>query len=221
MDRSGAQLKLARKRLGRGPEAGQLSGDAELLSRPPRTKIMPMAVTARRFTVDEVVAWPDDGNRYELVDGVLLVTPAPMPAHQVVAARLVAALMEACQSWPGVHVASPGEILIRPDLRMQPDVLVFRTPSLDAKWEQIQEHFLAVEVWSSSSVVYDRDIKRDAYLQIGVREVWLVDCERRQVHVSRAGARPVLVQETVLEWRPPVITEPVRIDLIEVFRGLR
>lgn len=181
---------------------------------------MAMPVTARRFTVDEVLAWPDDGNRYELVDGVLLVTPAPVPVHQIITARLVAALMVRCQQWPGVYVASPGEILIRPDLRMQPDILVFRTPSLHMKWEEIREHWLAVEVWSPSSVVYDRDVKRDAYLQIGVREVWLVDCRRKVVFVSAPGAEPDQVHEDLLRWRLPGKPEPAPIDLSEVFRGV-
>ena len=94
---------------------------------------MAMPVTARRFTVDEILAWPDDGNRYELVDGVLLVTPAPVPVHQVIAQRLAVALTVRTQRWSGVYVASPGEILIRPDLRMQPDILLFRAPSIPAK----------------------------------------------------------------------------------------
>lgn len=180
---------------------------------------MAMAVTARRFTVDEVLGWPDDGNRYELVDGVLLVTPAPMPVHQVVAARLAAALTRACQRWPDVYVATPGEILIRPDLRMQPDVLVFRAPSIPAKWEEIREHWLAVEVFSPSSVVYDRDVKRDVYLQIGVREVWLVDCARKVVLVSSHGAAPDAIHQERLHWRPPPVTGPVSIDLEGIFRG--
>jgi Uma2 family endonuclease len=181
---------------------------------------MAMPVTARRFTVDEILDWPDDGNRYELVDGVLLVTPAPVPVHQVVAHRLAAALTARSQHWPDVYVASSGEILIRPDTRMEPDILVFRTPSLHMKWEEIREHWLAVEVWSPSSVVYDRDVKRDAYLQLGVREVWLVDCGRKQVLVSQPGAARDVVQETLLRWRPPAAPEPAPIDLAEIFRGL-
>lgn len=180
---------------------------------------MPMAVTARRFTVDEVLAWPDDGNRYELVDGVLLVTPAPVPIHQIVVIRLAAALATRCEPWPDVY-ASPGEILIPPTIRMQPDILVFRTPSVHARWEEIREHWLAVEVWSPSSVIYDRDVKRDAYLQIGVREVWLVDCERKLVFVSRPDAAPDAARKDTLVWRPPALPEPAPIDLAEIFRGL-
>ena len=49
---------------------------------------MAMPDTARRYTVDEVLAFPDDGNRYELVDGELLVTPAPSMPHQLVLGEL-------------------------------------------------------------------------------------------------------------------------------------
>lgn len=206
--------------LGRGSAPIRWLGDAELPSYPPRTQIMAMVVTARRFTVDEVLAWPDDGNRYELVDGVLLVTPAPVPVHQIVAWRLAAALTVRCQRWSDVYVASPGEILIQPGLRMQPDILVFRAPAIPGKWEEVREHWLAVEVWSPSSVIYDRDVKRDAYLQIGVREVWLVDCERKVVLVSQPDAALDQVQEDFLLWRPPLTPEPVPIDLAEIFRGL-
>jgi Uma2 family endonuclease len=181
---------------------------------------MVMAVTARRFTVDEVLAWPDDGNRYELVDGVLLVTPAPVPIHQIVATRLAVALSAPVRDWPGVHVANPGEILIRPGIKLEPDVLVFRTPSAHRKWEEIREHWLAVEVFSPSSMIYDREVKCDAYLQVGVREVWLVDLERKTVFVaSQAGAKEI-PHDRVLRWLVPAASEPSLIDLAEVFSGL-
>lgn len=181
---------------------------------------MPMVVTARRFTVDEVLTWPDDGNRYELVDGVLLVTPAPMPPHQIVALRIAAALRERVRSLSQVHVASPGAILVRPGVKMEPDILVFRSASVPARWEEVEEHWLAVEVWSPSSVVYDRDIKRDAYLQLGVREVWLVAPEARTVFVSRPGAALDLPRRSTLVWRPPGAPDAPPIDLAETFRDL-
>jgi Uma2 family endonuclease len=181
---------------------------------------MAMPIPARRFTVDEVEAWPDDGNRYELVDGILLVTPAPVPPHQIVATRLASALSLLVRPWPDVHVSCPGAILMRPGLKMEPDVLVVRAPTIEVKWEDIHEHWLAVEVWSPSSVVYDRDIKRDAYLAVGVREVWLVDLEGKTVFVSRAGARPDVACTATLTWRPPMGGEDLAIDLSEIFRGL-
>ena len=134
--------------------------------------------------MDEVLSWPDDGNRYELVDGVLIVTPAPVPLHQVVSGRIARALADRLPGSAGAYLATPGAILIRPGIKMEPDVLVFRTPSLRDKWEEITDHWLAVEVFSLSSERYDREVKRDAYLQIGVREVWLVDTWENQPRPS-------------------------------------
>lgn len=181
---------------------------------------MPMAVTARRFTVDEVLAWPDDGNRYELVDGVLLVTPSPIPGHQVVATRLAVALSERVRRWPAVHVAAPGAILIRPGVKLEPDVLVFRAPAFPAKWEDVSEHWLAVEVWSPSSVVYDREVKRSAYLALGVSEVWLVDAERKTVFVSRTAGPVDVPHRSTLPWRPRPDPDATPLDLEQVFRGI-
>jgi Uma2 family endonuclease len=179
-------------------------------------------VTARRFTVDEVLAWPNDGNRYELVDGVLLVTPAPVPVHQVVAWRLADAIGRRARTWPDVYVATPGGILIRPGTTMEPDILVFHTPSLQLEWEEIHDHWLAVEVFSPSSVVYDRDIKRDAYLQLGVGEVWLADVGRKTIFASHGGKDGARDQayDRILPWRPPLSLEPEAIDLAEIFAGL-
>ncbi len=181
---------------------------------------MAMPVIARRFTVDEVMSWPDDGNRYELVDGVLLVTPAPMPPHQVVGYRLATALGALLPRAPDLHVATPGAILIRPGIKMEPDILVFRHPGVPKRWEEVREHLLAVEVWSPSSIVYDRDIKRDALLQIGVLEVWLVDLEARRVLVSRKGEAVDVPYRRDLPWQVPGATQPHMVDLREIFAGL-
>lgn len=181
---------------------------------------MAMPAVLRRFTVDEVLSWPDDGNRYELVDGVLLVTPGPMPPHQVITYQLVRALGQSVPPESDLKIASPGSILIRPDLMMEPDILVYRYPGIPKRWEAVQEHLLAVEVWSPSSIVYDRDIKRDALLQVGVREVWLVDLDGRTVFVSRGGEPTDVPYRDRLPWCPPDAGEPEFIDLSRVFQGL-
>lgn len=73
-----------------------------------------------------------------------------------------------------------------PNTQLQPDILVYpaRYP-IDSKWEDIDEHWLAVQVLSRSSRVYDREIKRDAYIALGVQEVWLVDRWSKVVEVTR------------------------------------
>ncbi|HYT62407.1 MAG TPA: hypothetical protein VEL50_00820, partial [Gemmatimonadales bacterium] len=72
------------------------------------------------YTVDMVRAFPDDGQRYELVEGILLVTPAPASDHQVVIARLLAALHTYLGDHGPAYVVSPGEIEVAQKLHLEP-----------------------------------------------------------------------------------------------------
>ncbi|HEY2377910.1 MAG TPA: Uma2 family endonuclease [Gemmatimonadaceae bacterium] len=185
---------------------------------------MAMAVSVPRYTIADLERLPNDGNRYELLDGVLLVTPAPSYAHQIIVSRLQFRLMKAVMVSGDAHVVGPGAITVPPKTQLEPDILVFpaRYP-IDAKWEAIDEHWLAVEVLSRSSRVYDREIKRDAYIALGVQEVWLVDRWNKSVEVSRAGGRGDRegdIALDVLRWRVPTLSLEVEISLTEVFAGL-
>jgi Uma2 family endonuclease len=147
---------------------------------------MGMPVTAPRYTVDDLERFPDDGNRYELLDGQLLVTPSPSLFHQVVATRLALAIGDVVMRSGVGHVVGPGVVTTPPLTQLHPDILVFPARfSPDSKWVDIDEHWLAVEIISRSSRVYDREFKRDAYLALGVREVWLVDPRAKAIEVCR------------------------------------
>src|SRR6476661_527333 len=67
-------------------------------------------------------------------------------------------------------------------------------------WADISEHWLAVEILSRSSRVYDREFKRDAYLTLGVREVWLVDVQYRSIEVCMRSGTGRVVHDA-LTWR--------------------
>jgi Uma2 family endonuclease len=180
---------------------------------------MGMAISVPRFTVDDLDRFPDDGNRYELLDGTLLVTPSPTSAHQIVVNRLVWRISAALVASGLAHVVGPGAIIVRPRTQLQPDILVYpsRFPP-DTKWEKVTEHWLAVEVLSRSSRIYDREFKRDAYFALGVREVWLVDRWSKLVEVSRRPGRGKTVRDAI-RWRVPSDGVMVTIDLAEVFAG--
>jgi Uma2 family endonuclease len=75
-------------------------------------------------------------------------------------------------------------------------------------------------VFSPSSVVYDRDFKRNTYLALGVAEVWLVDLEEQVVFVSRRGGPADLRCRERLMWMPPEMPEPLELTLATVFAGL-
>ena len=163
-----------------------------------------MAMPALRlFTVDDLDALPDDGNRYEVLHGVLLVTPAPELPHQTVASGIFAELQAALRDEPWIKVWSPGVVVVRPDTKLEPDLLVGRFPTGDPRWENVDEHWLAVEVSGVGSRVYDREYKRDGYLDAGVSEVWLVDLGLRRIFVSRVGGAKDVSHAVELTWRSP------------------
>ncbi|MGI8402367.1 MAG: Uma2 family endonuclease [Gemmatimonadaceae bacterium] len=177
-----------------------------------------MAISVPLYTVDDLEHFPDDGNRYELLDGVLLVTPQAAAVHQIVASRIQGELVATLQK-PGIaHVVGPGAVVRRPRTQLQPDILVYParfSPITD--WQKISEHWLAVEVLSRSSRVYDREFKRDAYFALGLEQVWLVDWRDRSVEVCTGKGTSHVVRDKI-RWR--IARTEVAIDLHEVFAGL-
>ena len=182
---------------------------------------MAMPLPLPTFTTDDLRAFPDDGQRYELLEGMLLVTPAPGSAHQVVLSRLLIALGGYLSTKEVAFAVSPGEIEIAPRTLLEPDLLVFpATYAPGTPWRVIRGWWLAAEVFSPSSRVYDRDYKRDAYLSLGVDEVWLVDIDEHVVYASHRGAERDVRHAERLVWRPAAMREPLEIDLASLFRGI-
>ena len=182
---------------------------------------MAMVLTVPRYTVADLERFPDDGPPYELLDGHLLVTPSRGHEHQAVATRLLVALARALETRPGLRVVGPGVVVREPGTQLQPDVMVYRTDGLlTASWKELQEVLLAVEVLSPSSRIYDREFKRDAYLALGVEELWPVDLKELAVLVSRAGHPPDQRVSGVLRWQAPHLDTPIELDLDRVFADL-
>ncbi|MEO5817298.1 MAG: Uma2 family endonuclease [Gemmatimonadaceae bacterium] len=179
-----------------------------------------MPATIPRYTVDDLEHFPRDGNRYELVDGILLVTPPPGVGHEVVISRLAAILMPAAQVPGHAYVFTHGAVRLPPGAQLEPDLLVVPSSSASAvEWQDMQDHWLVVEVLSRSSRISDRDFKRDEYLRLGAREVWLVDRYDNSIDVSRARGESDTVRDELL-WRAPTLDLDVRVDLAELFAGL-
>lgn len=162
-----------------------------------------------------------DRLRYELLDGVLLVTPLPTNQHQVVTARVFGALYQAVVVPGRAYVVSPGEIEIGEQHLVNPDILVYpATYPPSTHWRDIRRWWLAVEVLSPSTRVYDREYKVGAYLAFGVDQVWLVDAKRHEVRRwDGHGIAGEIVTDTLL-WRPPDGGPDIEIDLGEVFRDV-
>jgi len=182
-----------------------------------------MPDTARRYTVEEVLGFPSDGNRYELVDGELLVTPAPTRRHQRVVGRLYGLLFRYLTANPGFGepMLSPADLTFGGRGLAQPDVFVVPLEEGDAEgWEGIRMVMLAVEVVSPSSARNDRVTKRRLYQEAGVATYWVVDAEARVVEVWQPDDdRPQIVTD-VLHWRIRPDAPELAIALEDVFRDL-
>jgi Uma2 family endonuclease len=127
----------------------------------------------RPFTVHDLEAMPDDGRRYELIDGMLLVTPAPGWSHQEMAATLYRALHAACPPELRVLLA-PFAVRTAPINEVQPDVLVARYDDLTEACLPVAP-VLAVEALSRSTQLNDRNTKKAHYERLGVPSYWLLD----------------------------------------------
>jgi Uma2 family endonuclease len=182
---------------------------------------MPLPLPFPTYTTEDLRAFPDDGCRYELLNGMLLVTPAPAQAHQAVLFRLCTTVGQYLGENGAGVAASPGEIEIAPRTLLDPDLLVYPACFAPATpWTGISDWWLAVEVSGRGSRRYDRDFKRNAYLALGVREVWLVDLDEKCVLVSREGAPRDVRHAERLSWHPSEMAEPLVIDVARLFRGV-
>lgn len=172
----------------------------------------------RPFTVRDLEAITDATHRYELVDGVLVVSPAPGWPHQEGQAALFVQLRLACP--PGLRVlTAPFAVQLDEANEVQPDVLVTRYQDLTEANLPVAP-LLVVEFLSRSSRLYDLGTKKAVYERMGVRGYWVVDPAepgRLQVFELDADGRYAEVAqvrgdgEFRAEWPFPVTVVPARL----------
>jgi Uma2 family endonuclease len=174
------------------------------------------------YTAETVRALPDDGNRYEVVHGELLVTPAPRALHQLVLGRLHLALGTYLQGEQvGLLLASPADISWAPDILVQPDLFVVdfaEARTLD--WRRMRTLLLTVEILSPSSVRADRFTKRRLYQEQDVATYWLVDADACAIEVWTPAATFPAVERERVTWHPKGARHPFVLDIEALFRPL-
>jgi Uma2 family endonuclease len=173
------------------------------------------------WTLEMVHALPDDGNRYELVDGELLVSPAPSLLHQRVVFGLYDRLREYVKrlGWCEL-LGAPIAATFSPRRELQPDLCVI--PLVNGRrarrFEDVGRLVLAVEVLSPGTTRNDRYRKRPVYQEEGADECWLVDPEARLVERWRPRDTEPEVLLTTLAWQPDALREALEVDLEALFR---
>jgi Uma2 family endonuclease len=182
---------------------------------------MAMPAQPTEWTVEMVHALPDDGNRYEVIDGELFVTPAPSLIHQRAILRIAYLLGPYLEEQRlGEVIISPADVMFGPRTMVEPDLFVIPLAPgrLPRAWEEVGRLLLTVEVLSPSTLRTDRGDKRGLYQRKNVPEYWIIDVDARQVERWRPNdASPETVTEA-LAWQPDRFTEPLVIDLPEYFR---
>jgi Uma2 family endonuclease len=173
------------------------------------------------WTVDMLAALPDDGNRYEIIDGELFVTswqPGPGAArrHRDAVRSMFLRLHAYLTAHPVAQVrVAAADLVLDSGTTVQPDVFV--VPLVDGyvsrTGRDAGQLLLAVEVVSPSSAHADRVVKRRLYQQHGVPNYWIVDVDARLVERWRPGDLRPEILEYAVAWQPNLAQAPLVIDL--------
>lgn len=181
------------------------------------------ALEPHYWTAAEVRELPDDGNRYECIDGELLVTPSPRGLHQVAVREIFLALHPFVKAHTLDDMLwSPADIELLPTTLVQPDLFIAR-PHEGARvraWTDIATLLLAIEVLSPSTARYDRVVKRKFFQRAGVEQYWIVDLDARLIERWRPDdVSPEILTES-LSWSLTGATEPLVLNLQELFAAI-
>jgi Uma2 family endonuclease len=177
---------------------------------------MAMPATEKVWTLDELHALPDDGNKYEVVRGALLVTPAPTAEHETIAARLAEALTPYVRRNDLGHVYRPRAVIRHKGSETEPDLAVRDEIARETDWERAPVPILVVEILSPSTRDHDLGAKRKFYLDAGIPLYWVVDPVDQSIIAIRKGARDVIARERLL-WAPSGASEPFELAVQEIF----
>ena len=186
----------------------------------PMTAMSQPTGAASGWTYAEYARLPDDGNRYEVIDGEVCVTPAPGIPHQRVAANLFVLLREYVERHRLGEVIWDVDLLFANGQFLRPD-LVYVPPGAELSDRGVESApELVVEVLSAHSKRIDRLKKPPRYRDFGVPEYWVVDPEGRAIERWRlaADASPEVERERLV-WRPRPEAPPLELEVAEVFRA--
>ena len=182
---------------------------------------MAMRQATHDWTVDRLHRLPDDGQRHEIIDGELFVTPSPAPRHQYVAVELLACLHSYCRGAGLQILTAPADVFISKDTLVQPDVFVIPLDAAGrppATYEEFGRPVLVIEVLSPTTTRTDRDRKRRLYQAMQVPEYWIIDTLARTLERWLPESRESDVFHEAIEWQPVVGRDALVIDLVMLFR---
>jgi Uma2 family endonuclease len=169
---------------------------------------------------DDLDAFPDDGNRYEIIDGELIVSATPSRLHQralFALARLLAAHADALNL---EIMVAPTDVRASAKTQVEPDILALPRRfdgRVASRWEPMTRLLLAVEILSPSTAPIDRTLKKELFQSQRVPAYWIVDVDERVVEVWTPDAQHAQIVTDQLAWQPVPNVDPLIIDLPALF----
>lgn len=165
------------------------------------------------LTVRDLEGLPDDGRRYELLDGTLVMRPAPGRRHQKIALRLGALLEQVCPPELDVMTA-PFAVHCGERIELQPDVLVAREQDF-TETDLPVPPTLAVEILSPSTALHDANTKKALYERLGVASYWIIDPDQPSMQVFELNAEGAYRQVAKVAGEEPLdATKPFRVRVL-------
>ncbi|MEZ0361141.1 MAG: Uma2 family endonuclease [Hydrogenobacter sp.] len=180
-----------------------------------------MKLLERKYTVEDYEKLPE-GSPYQLIEGELVISPAPIPYHQMVLGNIYSILRRELKR-KGLVLFSPVDVYLDERNAYQPDLVVLLKNSkakLTAKGIYGAPE-LVVEVLSPSNAYYDLRIKKEVYEKYGVKEYWIADPLKKslEIYTNREGRFELLV-EAKEEGKILSPLLGVELELSEVFEGV-
>ena len=185
-----------------------------------------MQLTSARelLTYKDYCEIPEDGNRYEVIDGSLYMAPAPLFKHQQISGALylrLAVFVEDTES--GFVLYAPLDVVLSEHHVVQPDILFISsdraTIITDANVQGAPD--LIVEILSKTNRRHDEIVKRKLYEKFGVQEYWIVDPELETVKIyqfdDEVYGTPVLLSHEKGDTVTSTLLPGLQLNLREIF----
>lgn len=182
------------------------------------------SVLDTRLTVDDYMRLPDDGKRYEIIDGELHVTPPPNLRHQAILGNLYLAIGNFLKANPHLgraFVARLDVVLSRHDV-VEPDLLVVAVDQLAILTPKNVQGppAIIVEILSPSTRRVDEVKKRQLFERVGVKEYWLLDPDRDRIRLLRRDHEGRFLESELSMERGDVLETPILPGLMVSMRDL-
>lgn len=181
-----------------------------------------MLTEEKLVTYDDYLALPDDGNRYEIIGGELLISPSPITIHQRILLKLSSLLNEYIdKNNLGEIFIAPFDVVLSMTDVVQPDILFISKGRSQIVTEKnvVAAPDFVVEILSEGTEVIDRNRKKELYEKYKVKEYWIVNPWKKQLeqYILEKEAFELKKKFEKSETLDSIVIEGLSLQLEEIF----